>query len=190
MSSILSPLVRSLGVGLFSILIGLAANAAMAQQMDAFQSGTLIPRFGKVAPVEEAAPIPPDIELMVRFDVSRAGRPGGLNQSLLSGARFLNMHAGSGVEADRMHLAFVIHGSAVHDVTNDEHYSTVHEGANANAALIRALQQYDVKIYVCGQSAAFQGVESEDLLPGVEMALSAMTAHVLLHRQGYSLNPF
>jgi hypothetical protein len=28
------------------------------------------------------------------------------------------------------------------------------------------------------------------ILPGVEMALSAMTAHALLLQQGYTLNPF
>jgi len=34
---------------------------------------------------------------------------------------------------------------------------------------------------------AFEGV---DLLPNVEMALSAMTAHALLQQDGYTLNPF
>jgi hypothetical protein len=33
-------------------------------------------------------------------------------------------------------------------------------------------------------------VKTEDLLPGVEMALSAMTAHALLQQQGYTFNPF
>jgi len=28
------------------------------------------------------------------------------------------------------------------------------------------------------------------LLPGVEMALSAMTAHAILQQEGYTLNPF
>ena len=43
---------------------------------------------------------------------------------------------------------------------------------------------------MCGQSAAGQGVKKTDLLPGVELALSAMTAHALLQQQGYTLNPF
>ena len=44
--------------------------------------------------------------------------------------------------------------------------------------------------FVCGQSAAYYGVATDDLLPGVEMALSAMTAHALLQQQDYSINPF
>jgi intracellular sulfur oxidation DsrE/DsrF family protein len=47
-----------------------------------------------------------------------------------------------------------------------------------------------VRIFVCGQSAAYYDVTTNDLLPGVEMALSAMTVHALLQQQGYSLNPF
>jgi hypothetical protein len=34
------------------------------------------------------------------------------------------------------------------------------------------------------------GVGTSDLIEGVEMALSAMTAHAVLQRQGYALNPF
>ena len=33
-------------------------------------------------------------------------------------------------------------------------------------------------------------VGHEDMLPGVEMALSAMTAHAVLQQAGYRLNPF
>jgi intracellular sulfur oxidation DsrE/DsrF family protein len=47
-----------------------------------------------------------------------------------------------------------------------------------------------VKIIVCGQTAAYYGVKTDELLPGVQMALSAMTAHALLQQQGYTLNPF
>ena len=47
-----------------------------------------------------------------------------------------------------------------------------------------------VYIYVCGQSAAYYDVATEDLLPGVDMALSAMTAHTMLQQQGYAINPF
>jgi len=47
-----------------------------------------------------------------------------------------------------------------------------------------------VKVYLCGQSAAYYDVKNTDLYKGVDMALSAMTAHALLQQQGYSLNPF
>ena len=36
----------------------------------------------------------------------------------------------------------------------------------------------------------FYDITGGDLLPGVEMSLSAMTAHALLQQDGYTLNPF
>ena len=78
-------------------------------------------------------------------------------------------------------LAVVIHGQAVKDVTKD---------ADASLALINALKEHNVQIIVCGQSAAYYNVASDDLAPGVEMAISAMTAHALLQQDGFTLNPF
>ena len=57
-------------------------------------------------------------------------------------------------------------------------------------ALLLPLIFLCVSTIVCGQSAACYGVKTDDLLPGVEMAVSAMTAHALLQQQGYTLNPF
>jgi hypothetical protein len=34
------------------------------------------------------------------------------------------------------------------------------------------------------------GVKKADLLPGVEMAMSASSAHAILQAQGYTANPF
>ncbi|MEO1574805.1 MAG: DsrE family protein, partial [Pseudomonadota bacterium] len=118
------------------------------------------------------------------------GEPGELNRSLVSAARFLNMHAQAGVPAENMSLAFVIHGKAVHDVTVDAHYSQETDTTNANADLIKALVSQGVTIEVCGQSAAYYGVGVGDLLPGVTMSLSAMTSHAILQQKGYTLNPF
>ena len=56
--------------------------------------------------------------------------------------------------------------------------------------LITALLEAGVPVYLCGQSAAAYGIDKGDLIPGVEMALSAMTAHAVLSAEGYSLNPF
>jgi intracellular sulfur oxidation DsrE/DsrF family protein len=55
---------------------------------------------------------------------------------------------------------------------------------------VAALLGAGARIIVCGQTAAYYDVATEDLLPGVEMALSAMTVHALLQQQGFTLNPF
>ena len=91
------------------------------------------------------------------------------------------MHARAGVDPERIEVAVVVHGSAVHDVSGDD---------SGSADLVAALVDHGVRIIVCGQSATYYEVGTDDLLPGVEMALSAMTAHALLQQQGYTLNPF
>ena len=119
----------------------------------------------------------------VVFDVAKGPEsPADQNPSLITLARFLNMHAASGVPVEDIHLAIVVHGGAIHDVST--------ERAGQNADLVAALVEHGVRFYVCGQSAAWYDVSSEDLLPGVDLALSAMTMHALLQADGYSLNPF
>jgi intracellular sulfur oxidation DsrE/DsrF family protein len=91
------------------------------------------------------------------------------------------MHARAGVPNDKLEVAVVVHGKAVKEVADE---------LSANAELVAALIDHGVRIIVCGQSVAYYGVATGDLLPDVEMALSAMTAHAVLQQQGYTLNPF
>ena len=90
-----------------------------------------------------------------------------------------------------MKLAVVIHGKASLDMANAKTYGAAYDGAeNGNVEIIKALTEQGVRVILCGQSAAFYGIENKDLLPNVEMALSAMTAHAVLQQEGYTLNPF
>jgi len=52
------------------------------------------------------------------------------------------------------------------------------------------LNEAGVKIFLCGQTAAYRGFATEELHPAVTMALSAMTAHVRLQSEGFTLIPF
>ncbi|WP_286831080.1 MULTISPECIES: DsrE family protein [Kordiimonas] len=150
-----------------------------------FTKGPLITEYGPVVAVPGATMLSADSHFKVAFDVVDKGEEGKVSRRLESAARFLNMHVAAGADPKNIKLAVVIHGKAVFDVTND----AKHGGPNANADLIQTLMAHGVTFHVCGQSAAYQGVKKEDLLPGVEMALSAMTAHALLQQQGYTLNP-
>ena len=162
-------------------LICLSAGTAHAGP-EAFAPGPLIPAHGRVAPVENAEPIPADVRLRVVFDVAEAGQADGVNRRFETVARFLNMHAAAGVPSARLEAALVVHGAAARELTRTED--------NANAALVEALIANGVRIYLCGQTAAYYDIKAEDLLPGVRMALSALTANALLQQQGYTLNPF
>ena len=164
-------------------LVMFNAPAVFAQQ--AFSTGPVIENFGPVADIPGAQGLSPDTRLRVAFDTAMPAENGELNRTLVSAARFLNMHARAGLDLENIELAIVVHGRAVRDV------SVVEGGQSGiNAELIAALTAHDVEIFVCGQSAAYYGVAAQDLLPGVTMSLSAMTAHALLQQDGYTLNPF
>lgn len=176
---------------------GFAAMAAVLMTIapafgdeNAFSNGPVFTDFGPVADIDADFEIPEGMTLKSSFDVSKGADAGARNRSFESLARFINMHARSGIALDKMSLALVVHGSAVHDVADAAHYAEKVGGENANAPLIAALIDKGVRVIVCGQSAAYYDVENAELLPGVEMALSAMTAHAVLQQQGYAVNPF
>ena len=175
---------------LAALFLAAAPLAAQPAEED-FLSGPVIEAFGATLPVPGAEALPEDARFAVAFDVSDAAEPGEINRTINSAARFLNMHARAGVDPDDIRIAVVIHGRAVRDMIRDEAYAATHNGAeNVNAAAVAALAEHGVTFHVCGQSAAYYEVAAEDLLPGVTMELSAMTAHALLQQQGYTINPF
>ncbi|MDM7956142.1 DsrE family protein [Blastomonas sp.] len=175
--------------------LALSMGATPVKAQDAmragFHAGTVIADFGPVATVKGHEPLPANATFSVAFDVAEAAKPGSLNRTLESAARFINMHAEAGVPRDAVRVAVVVHGPASFDLTTAAPYGKKHDGAaNANLAAIAALIEAGAEIHLCGQSAAAQGIIRADLAPGVKMSLSAMTAHALLQQQGYTLNPF
>lgn len=175
---------------LFALSLVLLPVTAYAD-MDDFHAGEAIKNFGKIADVPGAMSLEEGLVLKHSFDLRPGAEPGEINRGLDTAARFINMHYAAGVPLENIQVAVVVHGGAVFDVTNAGFYAAQKEGAeNANIALVRALLGAGARIIVCGQSAAAQDVSKGDLLPGVELALSAMTAHALLQQQGYTMNPF
>ena len=174
------------------MLLSLAlATPAAAQDMSNFTMGPVFEEFGPVADVEADMDLPDNAYFRVAFDAAKGAEDGKLNSTLNGAARFINMHVRAGVPEERIDVAVVVHGGAVLDLLRAEPYAAGKDGAeNANAPLVAALVEHGVRIIVCGQSATAQGVANADLLPGVEVALSAMTAHALLQQQGYTVNPF
>ena len=113
-----------------------------------------------------------------------------VNRRLESAARFLNMHARNGIDPKNIEFVIVVHGSAAKDLLKDEAYEARFDGPNPNSAMLAALHEAGVRIYLCGQTAAHRGFSAEELNPVVSVALSAMTVHVRLQSEGYTLIPF
>ncbi|MDZ7588655.1 MAG: DsrE family protein [Parasphingorhabdus sp.] len=181
---------------LFALIAISAPAVALAPAGDgAFHPGKVITGFGPIADVPGASAIRPDASFKIAFDTAK-GEKGKLNKQIESAARFINMHAAAGILPDNLKTAIVIHGSAVFDAVQNPLYGAHYtpdvddKMPNPNAPLIAALLAHGGRVIVCGQSAVAYGVKTADLLPGVEMALSAMTAHAQLQQDGYTLNPF
>lgn len=178
-------------LALTTTLAAILATAAAAQDMSAFETGPVFEDFGPHAPVEGIDAVPVDTEFAHSFDVADKAKDDARNRGFESAARFINMHAAHGVPVDNMRIAVVVHGSAVLDLLIDEARADRELGkTNPSGAMVRAMLDEGVRFIVCGQSAAGQSVTQADLIPGTEIALSAMTAHALLQQRGYTVNPF
>ena len=150
----------------------------------------LIKGFGSFYNVPKHEPISASTSFRIAFDVADGAKEGAQNNSINSLARFINMHVAHGVKPENIKLALVVHGSASVDVLANSEYKKRFNIDNKNRYLIEQLLVNNTQVFVCGQSATYFKVTPEQLIPGVKMSLSAMTAHAQLQQQGYTLNPF
>ncbi|MBE0359257.1 DsrE family protein [Pseudoalteromonas aliena] len=146
--------------------------------------------FGYFYSVPEHAKINDSTVFKIVFDVAQGAKNGEQNNNINSLARFINMHVAHGVKSENIQLALVVHGSASLDVLANTEYKKRFKTDNKNQRLIKQLLANNTVVYVCGQSATHNKVSPKQLIEGVQMSLSAMTAHAQLQQQGYTLNPF
>jgi intracellular sulfur oxidation DsrE/DsrF family protein len=164
-------------------------HTAVNAQLSTFKDGPAITGFGKTAPVPSHT-LPENSEFNIAFDVASTGGEGVVNRKFDSLARFINMHVAAGVKKENIHLALVVHGKAVFDLLNNASYQQKYDTTNPNEPLLKALLENNVRVILCGQSAAAHALKSGQLVEGVDIQLSAMTAHALLQQEGYTVNPF
>jgi intracellular sulfur oxidation DsrE/DsrF family protein len=146
--------------------------------------------FGFYYNVPDHAAINENTQFKIAFDVAAPANPGEQNNKMNSLARFINMHIAHGVKPENIQLALVVHGGASVDVLANDEYRNRFKADNYNQPLIEQLIANNTVVYVCGQSATHHKVAPTQLIEGVNMSLSAMTAHAQLQQQGYTLNPF
>ncbi|MEJ1221777.1 DsrE family protein [Sediminicola sp. 1XM1-17] len=171
---------------LFIFFLLILSNTVFAQSKNA---GPIIEGFGKVFRVDNPEfKLDTQKEFKVVFDVTSSSEEmGELNLSIETAARFLNMHAQSGIPKKQLKVAMVVHSKAGKDLLNNTAYQKRYQVDNPNYQLIEALLKADVQIIMCGQSAASRGFERTELIPGVQISLSAMTALIQLDGEGYTI---
>ncbi len=177
-------------VAAFGAAFGICGSVS-AQDMATFRTGPVFEDFGPHARVEGMGKVPADTEFAIAFDVSEPAVEGKRSRGFESAARFINMHVAAGVDPDNIRIAVVVHGKGSFDLLSDEAWAAKGKGAvNASSAMIQEMLDSGVRFILCGQSGAANGITQAELIPGVETALSAMTAHALLQQRGYTVNPF
>jgi len=149
--------------------------------------GPVIDSYGPVFAVSQGSyNLLPDQQYKVVMDVGKGPEdPADLNRSIESAARLLNMQARNGTLPENLKMAVVLHGSGARAALNEQAHSKHFSVPNGSKGLVEALGNAGVDIYICGQTAAYYGYGSDDLLPQITVAVSAMTAHVRLQQEGY-----
>ncbi|MGB5436483.1 MAG: DsrE family protein [Maribacter sp.] len=156
------------------------------------KSGPVITDFGSVWEIES-----PDFatdsskQFKAVFDIMDSpDDPVAFNEKIETAARFLNMHAQSGVPASQLKIALVVHNKASKDIISNEAYQKHFGTNNPNYDLVKALLNAGGQIIFCGQSSLARGFPKEELIEGVQLSLSAMTALIQLQDDDYKLIKF
>ena len=165
------------------ILLIIVAITLQAQS----QEKKTIADFGKVFKIEK-----PDLLLQknkiykVVFDVFTDGKKKSKkNSAITTVARYIQMHLQQGVPKQNLKVALVLHGAATKNALNDESYLEKYGKKNPNSALLHALKQANVDIFVCGQSLYAKGYKEANTSKEVQVSLSALTALVHFQSEGY-----
>jgi intracellular sulfur oxidation DsrE/DsrF family protein len=169
----------------------LLAAQRLANVPGATPSGPTIQSTGQSVEVANPTFQVPDGHAFKAVYVIDRADTSGTNQQLTTIARFLNLHARHGVQRERLQAAAVVHGSGWMSLLSDSAYGARYGGkANPSKRLVEELLANGVQLVLCGQTAGFRGVKREELLPGVQVAISAMTALNVFQAQGYQYNPW
>jgi intracellular sulfur oxidation DsrE/DsrF family protein len=172
------------------VLIGLIFHASCLGQTKS--TGPIINDFGKVWAIENPDfKVDPSKTYKAVFDIMNSPESHeSVNATIETAARFLNMHAQSGVPTENLKIALVVHNKASKDVISNTAYQKKYGTDNPNQKLIKALLDAGGQIIFCGQSSLSRGFPREDLIDGVQLSLSAMTALIQLQDEDYRLIKF
>lgn len=174
---------------LITITLALILSNSISAK-DHFTTGPVFNEYGENVEIKGGLDKPELKRFKVVFDVYKDNESDNAHRGFNSLARFINMHVRAGVPLSNIDVAMVVHGKASYDLLKTDAFKAQFSKNNPSSDLVSQLLANDVKIFVCGQSSSFLGIQASDFADGVELSLSAMTANALLQQEGYTLNPF
>lgn len=187
-----SPMPRSLRLAAVALLVPLALDAQPRPNVPGMQpSGPVINSTGFSIKVDNPTFAIPEGHVFQGVWEINEGDTATVNRQLTTIARFLNVHVRHGIPLERVKTAAVVHGGGWTALLNDSAYAARYGGkANPSKALVQELLAAGTQLVLCGQTAGSRGIKASELLPGVQVAISAMTAFNVFQAQGYQFNPW
>lgn len=165
------------------------ANPASAQSLE--WTTPTIPGYGKIKNFPNVAERPiPGMEYKLVWAINSDAQREGVNRTLWSVARVVNLLSAGGVPRDDIDIVIVLYGPAIDAGLTNDAYAAGHDGAaNPNLELMGALHEFGVKFYACGQTMAGNDIAESDLNEFTEMSLSAQIVLTNYALQGYVTMP-
>lgn len=178
-------------LGACGLVVPRVAHAQNPDVAGMTRSGPVIMSAGPSVKVENPTfEMPAGHEFKAVFLIDK-GDTAAVNAQLVTVARFLNIHARHGIPSDKVKAAAVVHGSGWMALLSDSAYGARFAGkTNPSRPMVQELLAHGVQLVLCGQTAGMRGVGRAELLPGVKVAVSAMSALNILQAQGYQYNPW
>lgn len=177
------------------VAMGTLAVDAMAQSSipGQQQSGPVIQSTGMSIKVDNPTfVVPANHVFKALWEITVGGGDSvKVNEQLTVIARFYNVHVRHGYPEDRVKTAAVFHGTGWTALLTDSAFAARYGGKpNPSKRLVEELIQHGAELVLCGQTAGARGIKREELLPGVQVSISAMTAFNVLQSQGFLYNPW
>lgn len=192
MRALTKPCALSLSLITLVALAG-SLNAQNAPLSGQKQSGPVIQSTGMSFKVENPTfDVPAGHEFKALWDITAGGGDSiKVNPQLGTIARFYIAHVRNGFPEAQLKAAAVVHGDGWSALLTDSAFVARYGGkGNPSKRLVEELLQHGTQLVLCGQTAGSRGIRREELLPGVKVAVSAMTAFNVLQAQGYQFNPW
>lgn len=169
-------------------LIACGVIAAFAAAPLSAQTGeALIREIGGTPDVTDPTfRAPADLTYKMAWHVTEAPeQANGLVPGLRTPPNLLRQLETNGVPRRNIKMAIIVHGTATPSLLNNAAYKARTGADNGSIALLTALHEAGVQIIVCGQALVNRNVPRDQLLPFVQVATTATTAHIILATQGY-----
>lgn len=180
-------------VALTATVMSHSVGAQGAGPVGAHASGPVINAAGPSFLVQDptfATPARGDMKALFEINAG-GGDTVKVNEQLVSMARFFNHQARNGVAESRLKAAAVFHGGGWTALLTDSAFAARFGGKpNPSRQLVEELLQHGAQLVLCGQTAGARSIRRDELLPGVKVAVSAMTAMIVLQNEGYRFIPW